>query len=248
MNEKPTGTALPTVIVITGTDTEVGKTVATAAIAAVLMDAGLSTTAYKPVQTGVAPGEPGDMSEIHRLSDTTTTEGCRFREPAAPRLAASLEDARLPTLDDHLATIARLSSTHDHVLVEGAGGLLVELTDAGQTLADLAAALPDAGVVLVARSALGTLNHTMLTQEALSHRDIRLLGTIIGSWPQDPTVIETSNRDYTTALPEGVLGAIPTGAPGLAPENFRTAAPSWLRNMTERHTTEVVCRAAGTQT
>ncbi|NUO36316.1 MAG: AAA family ATPase, partial [Dermatophilaceae bacterium] len=109
-----------------------------------------------------------------------------------------------------------------------AGGLLVELTDDGETLADLAIGLPDSGTVLVARSALGTLNHTMLTREALSHRVIQLLGVVIGAWPEAPDVIETTNRDYLAALPEGLLGAVPLGAPTLSPDDFRKAAPGWL--------------------
>lgn len=228
MSGNPTATGPPAILVVTGTDTEVGKTAVTAATAAVLTGAGLSVTAYKPVQTGVAPGEPGDMAEVHRLSGVATAEGCRLREPMAPRPAAALEAAILPSLADHAATITRLAATHDHVLVEGAGGLLVELTDDGETLADLVSALPDVGVVLVARSALGTLNHTMLTREALSHRGIRLIGTLIGSWPAEPGVIENSNRDHLSSLPEGLLGVIPAGAPALAPEHFRAAAPTWL--------------------
>lgn len=225
MNRCP---ALPRVIIVTGTDTDVGKTVATAAVAAVLAGAGLSPAAYKPTQTGVAPGEPGDMAMVERLSGIRTQEGCRLRAPMAPRPAAALEHAALPTLADHVVAIERLLDTNDHVLVEGAGGLLVELTDAGETLADLARSLPDTAVVVVVRSSLGTLNHTMLTREALSHRHIRSLGTVIGAWPSRPSAIETTNRDYLAGLPEGLLGAIPQGAPLLGPKAFRDAATRWL--------------------
>ncbi len=219
---------LPRVLVVTGTDTDVGKTVVTAAVVATLAGAGLAVAAYKPTQTGVAPGETGDMGEVERLTGARTAEGTRLLAPMAPRPAAQLEGATLPTLEHHLEAIADLSDRHDVVVVEGAGGLLVELTDAGETLADLAAAVPDSSTLLVARSALGTLNHTMLTREALSHRAIRLLGVVIGSWPADPDVIETTNRDYLTALPEGLLGTVPQGAPALPPGAFRHAAPGWL--------------------
>ncbi|MFM6850841.1 MAG: dethiobiotin synthase [Terrabacter sp.] len=219
---------LPAVVVVTGTDTDVGKTVVTAAVVAALLEAGLTVAAYKPTQTGVSPGEPGDMGEVERLTGAPTAEGARLLAPMAPRPAAGLEEATLPTLADHLAVIGGLAARHDVVVVEGAGGLLVELTDAGETLADLAAALPDGGTVLVARSALGTLNHTMLTREALSHRGIRLLGVVIGSWPNEPDVIERTNRDYLSALPEGLLGAVPPGAPALPPDVFRRQARRWL--------------------
>jgi len=229
-----TGPPLPPVVVVSGTDTDVGKTVVTAALVAAAQAAGLAVTAYKPTQTGVAPGEAGDMAEVERLTGAPTAEGVRLRAPMAPRPAAALEDVRLPTLEHHLARIVELASRHDLVVVEGAGGLLVELTDAGETLADLAGALPDGAVVVVARSALGTLNHTMLTREALSRRGIRQLGIVIGAWPDTPDVIETTNRDYLGGLPEGLLGAVPLGAPTLSPTAFRAASPSWLAGLAQR--------------
>src|SRR4051812_34025870 len=157
-----TGAGLPRVLVVTGTDTDVGKTVVTAAVVATGRAAGLRVAAYKPTQTGVSPGQPGDMAEVERLTEACTAEGVRLRAPMAPRPAAALEHAVLPTLADHVARVADLRRRHDLVVVEGAGGLLVELTDAAETLADLATALPDSGVLVVARAALGTLNHTML--------------------------------------------------------------------------------------
>ena len=225
---------LPRLLVVTGTDTEVGKTVVTAALAALLVSTGRSVTAYKPTQTGVEPDEPGDMAEVTRLAGVPTHEGLRLRAPMAPRPAAALEGARLPTLAAHVHRVDELAAGHDCVLVEGAGGLLVELTDAGETLADLVRALPSAAVVIVARSGLGTLNHTMLTREALSHRGVACAGIVVGSWPQEPSVIETTNRDYLAALPEGLLGAVPQGAPNRAPGDFRVHSPGWLAALAQR--------------
>lgn len=225
--------AVPRVLVVTGTDTDIGKTVVTAAVVATVRAAGLRVTAYKPTQTGAAPGEPGDVAEVARLTGIQGTEGVRLRAPMAPRPAAALEGATLPTMADHLDAVAHLASRHDVVVVEGAGGLLVELTEARETLADLAAALPDAGALVVARSALGTLNHTMLTREALSRRAVRQLGVVLGAWPDHPDVIESTNRDHLGGLPEGLLGAVPLGAPRLEPANFRSAAPSWLPGLAE---------------
>lgn len=224
----------PRVLVVTGTDTDVGKTVVTAAVVATARAAGLSVTAYKPTQTGVAPGEPGDVAEVARLTGVEGREGVRLRAPMAPRPAAALEGAILPTLSAHLDTLVHLGTRHDVVVVEGAGGVLVELTEAGETLADLTAALPDAGTLIVARSALGTLNHTLLTREALAHRGIRQLGVVLGAWPGDPDVIESSNREYLGGLPEGLLGAVPSGAPRLDPAAFRAAAPTWLPGLAQR--------------
>ena len=223
-----TPVALPRVIVVTGTDTVVGKTVVTAAVCATLRAAGLRVTAYKPTQTGVGPHAAGDMAEVARLTGVPTHEGVRLLAPMAPRPAALLEDSSLPTLDDHRATITTLARDHDHVVVEGAGGVLVELTGTGATLADLALLTDDCGVAVVARSGLGTLNHTMLTREALWRRGIRLLGIVLGSWPSDPTVIETTNRAHLAGLSEGLLGAIPAAAPRLGPAAFCAASPGWL--------------------
>jgi dethiobiotin synthetase len=225
---------LPRVIVVTGTDTDVGKTVVTAAVCATLRAAGLRVTAYKPTQTGVGPQAAGDMAEVARLSGITTHEGVRLLAPMAPRPAALLEDSTLPTLDDHRATITALARDHDHVVVEGAGGLLVELTGAGATLADLARLTADCAVIVVVRSGLGTLNHTMLTREALGRRGIRQLGVVIGAWPSEPTVIETTNRDHLAQLPEGLIGAVPSGAPRLEPAAFCAAAPGWLPGLVHR--------------
>ncbi|WP_371327706.1 dethiobiotin synthase [Humibacillus sp. DSM 29435] len=221
-------------IVVSGTDTDVGKTVVTAAIVAVLLQAGRRVAAYKPTQTGVGPDEPGDMAEVTRLTGVIGRDGVRLRAPMAPRPAASLEGAVLPSLTAHLSVIGALAEHHDHVVVEGAGGLLVELTEAGETLADLAAARPRSGVVVVARSGLGTLNHTMLTREALARRQIRSLGIVIGAWPEQPTVIEQTNRDYLGALPEGLLGAVPWGAPALAPAVFADESAAWLPGLLQR--------------
>lgn len=229
-----TDSRLPPVVVVAGTDTDVGKTVVTAAVVATALAAGRRVTAYKPTQTGVTPGEHGDMAEVERLTGATTVEGVRLRAPMAPRPAARLEGATLPTLAEHVDRVESLGVCHDLVVVEGAGGLLVELTDAGETLADLALALPNCGVIIVARSALGTLNHTMLTREALSHREIRQLGVVFGAWPAHADIIETTNREHLRALPEGLLGAVPVGAPRLEPATFRDASPGWLPGLAQR--------------
>ncbi|NNG40222.1 ATP-dependent dethiobiotin synthetase BioD [Flexivirga sp. ID2601S] len=221
-----------TVLIVTGTDTDVGKTVATAAVAAALQQAGDSVVVYKPTQTGVQAGEAGDVAEVERLTGVAGVEGVRLREPMAPPPAAALEDAELPTLADHVATIERLAASHDAVLVEGAGGLLVELTSAGETLADLAATLPQSSTVVVARPGLGTLNHTALTLEALQRRQIRIAGVIIGSWPRDPSQVELSNRRTLADGPAPLLGVIADGAGAMARDRFRAEATGWLPGLT----------------
>ncbi|MBB2890732.1 dethiobiotin synthase [Flexivirga oryzae] len=215
------------VIVVSGTDTDVGKTIATAAIAASAGERGSSVVVYKPTQTGVACDEPGDVAVVERLTGVRGEDGARLGAAMAPRPAAALEAAALPSLEEHVGRVRQLETSYDLVLVEGAGGLLVELTDAGETIADLAHELA-APVVVVARSALGTLNHTALTLEALEHRGVHPLGVLIGSWPLTPSVVEISNREALDAGAVPLLGAIPAGAGALSRDEFVAAAESWL--------------------
>lgn len=215
------------VIVVTGTDTDVGKTIATAAIAALERSAGRSVVVYKPTQTGVIGDEPGDVAVVEKLTGVRGQDGVRLSAAMAPRPAAALEKASLPLLADHLGHIEELEASYDIVLVEGAGGLLVELTERGETVADLARAA-GAPVAVVVRSALGTLNHTALTLEALQRREVRSLGLVIGSWPSDPSTVEESNREVFEAGGVTLLGAIPAGAGLLSPDEFVARATGWL--------------------
>ena len=157
------------------------------------------------------------MAEVERLGGATTSEGMRLRAPMAPRPAALSRTRGCPRSGDHVARVTAWPYATTSSSSRVREGCSSSSTDAGDTLADLVSALPDSGVVVVARSALGTLNHTMLTREAMQHRGIRQLGVVIGSWPDEPDVIERTNRDRLEALPEGLLGAIPRGAPGLGP-------------------------------
>lgn len=217
------------IVVITGTGTEVGKTVATAAVAAASLAQGLSVAVLKPAQTGVGEGEPGDAAEVARLAGpVTAAELVRYPEPLAPATAA--RRAGLPPVgpQDIAEAAAKLAAVHDVVLVEGSGGLLVRYDEEGSTLAD-AAALLRARVLLVAPAGLGTLNATSLTAEALAARKLSCLGLIIGSWGPDPGLAERCNiADLPQVAGAPLLGALPQRAAGLSPAAFRTAAPDWL--------------------
>ncbi|MET3175680.1 UNVERIFIED_ORG: dethiobiotin synthetase [Arthrobacter sp. UYCu721] len=221
---------LPGIILVTGTDTGVGKTITTAALAAVLHGRGRSVAVYKPCQSGAADGD-SDTTEIVRLTGAVTAEaGVVLQEPLAPVAAAAVDGTQLPTLAAHAERIRELAASHDHVLVEGAGGLLVELDADGGTLADLGSLLA-AAFVLVARPALGTLNHTALTLEALEARDQQVLGVVLGSWPSAPEVVHQSNREVLESLRVPLLGALPEQASELSPETFRAEAAAWLNGL-----------------
>lgn len=218
------------VLMVSGTGTEIGKTVVTSAVAAAALAAGLSVAVLKPAQTGVGPDEPGDAAEVGRLagSAVTTVELARYPEPLAPDTAA--RRAGLPSVSpERIAEAAReLALSHDLVLVEGAGGLLVRFDEAGHTLAD-AARLLGAPVLIVAPAGLGTLNSTALTAEALRARGLTSPGVVIGSWPAEPDLASRCNLadlPSVSALP--LLGAVPAGAGTLPPAAFRTSAPAWL--------------------
>jgi dethiobiotin synthetase len=216
------------VLVITGTGTGIGKTVVTAAIAALAHARGDRVAIVKPAQTGVHPGPGSDVPDaetIERLSGVADThELARFPDPLSPEAAARVSG--LPPLDVAGAAeyIGKLAASRDLVLVEGAGGLLVRYDPAGATLADLAA-LCGAPVLVVVAAGLGTLNHTALTLEALAARRLELAGVAIGSWPADPGLAERCNLDDLPALAGGPLaGVLPEGLGQLGPDRFLAVA------------------------
>ncbi|HEY7048742.1 MAG TPA: dethiobiotin synthase [Jatrophihabitantaceae bacterium] len=207
------------VLVVTGTGTDVGKTVVTAAIAALAPG---SVAVVKPAQTGVAPGEPGDLAEVGRLAGVTSLhELARYPDPLSPHHAAARSG--LPPLDAAAAveSIGKLAADHDLVLVEGAGGLLVPFDPAGTTLLDVARELA-APVVVVTLPGLGTLNHTALTLRILA--GVEVAGVVIGRWPEQPGLAERCNVADLAA--SGLVGALPDGL--AAVEDFEAAARAGL--------------------
>jgi dethiobiotin synthase len=222
------------VVVVTGTDTDVGKTVVTAALAAAHLQRGRTVCVVKPAQTGVGPDDPGDLDEVRRLAGpVTTVEPVRLPDPLAPDLAARVAGVSLPGLEEQRRTVLAAAAGHDVVLVEGAGGVAVRLGE-GWTLLDLARSVSGTdgvglGVVVVARAGLGTLNHTVLTVQALRAAGLSVHGVVIGSWPADPGLTERLNREELPGLiGTPLLGAVPTGAPGLPPTEFRHCAAGWF--------------------
>lgn len=218
------------IVLVTGTGTDIGKTMVTAALAGAALIAGRRVCVVKPVQTGVGPGEPGDLAEVVRLlgplaNALVTHEFVRLPEPLAPQAAARRAGVELPSLAGHADRIGALAEDFDLVLVEGAGGVLVRLDDQGGTLADLAGLVPltpqtaatGIGAVVVSGAELGTLNVTELTVEALRHRGVPVLGLVIGRWPAEPGLAEQGNlTDLPRLTGVPLLGLIPEG-PALPP-------------------------------
>ncbi|MCU1642179.1 MAG: bioD [Nocardia sp.] len=215
-----------TLLFITGTSTDVGKTIVTAALAATARVAGAEVAVVKPAQTGVAPGEPGDLAEITRLSGITrTVELARYPDPLAPDTAARRCGQPLLTLAETAAAIESCADA-DLTLVEGAGGLLVRIGEF--TLLDLAQKL-DAPVLVVAAAGLGTLNHTELTTRTLQSAGVRCAGIVIGSWPTTPDLAAECNRTDLPALTGmDLVGTLPAGTGSWSAPQFTAAALTWF--------------------
>ena len=223
----PATETLPPVLVVSGTGTGVGKTVVTAAIAALAASGGRRVAVVKPVQTGEPPGPAGDLQVIRRLSGVTQThELARFPDPLSPETAA--RTAGRPPLDLAAAAVFIKQLEADLILVEGAGGLLVRYDPAGSTIADLAAML-GAPVLVVTTPGLGTLNHTALTLEALSTRRRPPAGVVIGAWPAEPGLAERANlTDLAVITGQPLAGVLPAGAARLSQGDFLAAARAGL--------------------
>jgi dethiobiotin synthetase len=217
------------VLVVSGTGTGVGKTVVTAALAALAAARGSRVAVVKPAQTGVGADEAGDLADVRRLAGVTDLhELSRYPAPLSP--AAAARHSGLPPLDllAAAAAIRDLAGERDLVLVEGAGGLLVRYDEEGATIADLARDLA-AEVLVVVEPSLGTLNHTALTLESIAHRGLALAGIVIGAWPAEPDLACRSNvRDLETLAARPLAGALPAGAGTLDGPEFLLAARAGL--------------------
>jgi len=188
-------------VFVTGTGTEVGKTVVAALIARTLTGTGARVAVFKPAVTGLDdPGEP-DHELLRRAAGSEQGDEeiapYRYGPPASPHLAASLageeiDPARLR------AAAASAAEGADQLVCEGVGGLLVPLA-AGYTVRDLAAglALP---LVVAASPGLGTINHTLLTLEAARSAGLEVAMVVLTPWPDVPSTVEASNLETIAAL------------------------------------------------
>ena len=197
-------------VFVTGTDTSVGKT----AVSAALLHRYRGQLRYwKPVQTGIEQDD--DTAEVQRLSGCgprgVLAEGVRLRHPVSPHLAARLGGVNI-TIDALAATLEVQPST-DRFVVEGAGGVLVPLNDT-ERMVDLIARLGLPAVV-VSRSSLGTINHTLLTLEALRARAVPIAGVVMVGPPNADNRLAIDQYGHSP-----VLGALPLFEP-LTPERLR---------------------------
>lgn len=200
-------------IFITGTDTDVGKTIVTAGLACAVKSFGYSVGVLKPIQTGsyqkndelISP----DIDFIKFVdSKIITYASYNFKEPVAPSLAASLEGIEV-NINKIVEDYKELEKKCDFVIVEGAGGLLVPIKDSF-LMRDLAKTL-DLPLLIVARPDLGTINHTLLTIEAAKNRNLKIAGIIISNYPPETEDASIKNApDIIQKLSgEKIIGILP---------------------------------------
>ena len=216
-------------VFVTGTDTEVGKSVVAAATCAALTAAGERVAAFKPVVTGLDE-EPGEFGRDHELLASAANAGqspedvapYRFGPPVSPHLAAELAGVTIEPAE--LVAAARV---HDLVVCEGVGGLLVPITP-GYLVRDLAVDL-HLPVVIAARPGLGTISHTLLTLEAARAGGLTVAAVVMTPWPDEPTAMELSNRNTIAQLGDVSVTALPRTTPGrLADAGARLPVEDWL--------------------
>ena len=208
---------------VTGTDTEVGKSVVAAALTAALAARGVPVGAFKPVVTGLddapEPGKPYDHELLARCAGMAPAEVApyRFGPAVSPHLAAELAGVSIaPTI---LVDTARANGEGRTLIAEGVGGLLVPLTVSGTLVLDLAVDL-GLPLVIVARPGLGTINHTLLTLRVARAAAIDVRGVVMTPWPEQPTPMQSSNLATIEAFGDVRV----TGLPHLADFSPETLA------------------------
>jgi dethiobiotin synthetase len=188
-------------VFVTGTSTEVGKTVVAAAIARTLAGEGKRVAVFKPAVTGLDEGVETDHALLRRASGSGQSDEeiapYRYGPPASPHLAAALAGEEIDP--ERLRQVASAAAEGaDAIVCEGVGGLLVPLSPA-YLVRDLAA---DLGypLVVVASPGLGTINHTLLAVEAARSAGLEVAAIVLNPWPEEPTEIERSNRETLAEL------------------------------------------------
>jgi len=197
-------------VFVTGTGTEVGKTVVAAVIAHTLSASGKTVAVFKPALTGLDdPGEP-DHALLRRAAGSAQSDEeiapYRYGPPSSPHLAAALAGEEIDPA--RLTAVARAARAGADTLVcEGVGGLLVPLAPS-YSVRDLATelALP---LVIAAPPGLGTINHTLLTIEAARTAGLEVAMVVLTPWPAQPDRIEESNRETIAAIGDVRVETLP---------------------------------------
>ena len=212
---------------VSGIDTGIGKTVAVGQMCRALQQAGRDWISVKMVQTG-CDGFSEDIAAHRALAgvvrfpedDAGLTAPQIFRFPSSPLLAARLE-GRAVDLDAISSAVRACAQRHDIVLVEGAGGLCVPLTEDMLTVDFVAQ--EGWPVILVTSGRLGAINHTLLSLEALKVRDIPLAGIVLNDFPKaDPLLLDDTlqamKRTFVAQDLHCPIVTLPDAATGVLPD------------------------------
>jgi dethiobiotin synthetase len=218
-------------VFVTGTDTEVGKTVLASAIVAAAVAKGMQVAAFKPVVTGL--DEPVvDWPRDHELLASVANAGQSPDDVAphrfGPAVSPHLADADREVAADALVAKARAQAERaDALVVEGVGGLLVPLTN-DYLVRDFAGEL-SLPVVIAARPGLGTISHSLLTIEAARAVALRIQAVVLTPWPDEPSTMERSNKETIERFGEvPVIGLPHTDPAGLAEAGSVLPVSDWL--------------------
>ena len=197
-------------IFVTGTGTEVGKTVVAAVAARWRASRGEAVSVFKPAVTGLdEAGEP-DHEVLRRAAGSTQSDDeiapYRFGPPVSPHLAAEMAGTAIEP--PRLVAAARAAAdSAGFVVCEGVGGLLVPLTP-GYLVRDLAREL-ELPVLVAASPELGTINHTLLTVEAARAVGLEIAAVVLTPWPGDPGSLHRSNRETIERLGAVAVATLP---------------------------------------
>jgi dethiobiotin synthetase len=216
--------SLKTGYFVTGTDTEVGKTLVSGALILKLREQGKKVIGFKPVVAGTYLGQNGehineDIETLQIAANTPHTQSiCPYvlDIPAAPHIIAKANDIDL-NLNQLQQSFGNIQNKHDCVIVEGAGGFIVPLND-HENLADFAQniALP---IIVVVGMKLGCLNHALLTIEAIKSRKIKIAGWVANTLAQEMPLLNENILSLQDRIDAPLLGTIPPLPTALQKQN-----------------------------
>lgn len=207
--------SLKTGYFVTGTDTEVGKTLVSGALILKLRELGRNAIGFKPVVAGTYQGQNGeyineDIETLRVASNLPQTQSiCPFvlDTPAAPHIVAKANGIEL-NVNKLLESFTGIQNENDFVVVEGAGGFIVPLND-HESLADFAQKI-DLPIIVVVGMKLGCLNHTLLTIEAIKTRKMKIAGWVANALAQEMSLLNKNIQSLQDRIDAPFLGMIPT--------------------------------------
>ena len=207
--------SLKTGYFVTGTDTEVGKTLVSGALILKLRELGRNAIGFKPVVAGTYQGQNGeyineDIETLQVASNLPQTQSiCPFvlDTPAAPHIVAKAHGIEL-NVNKLLESFTSIQNENDVVVVEGAGGLIVPLND-HESLADFAQKI-DLPIIVVVGMKLGCLNHALLTIEAIKTRKMKIAGWVANALAQEMSLLNENIQSLQDRIDAPFLGMIPT--------------------------------------